>query len=149
MNGMSACPECARARATASMGAEMSTPATDPFGRTARASINVAVPQPQPISRMCSPGFAAANGMIASVISARFQSMRSCCSAQRWPVRPFQYSICCSFDAAMSLPRLAAAHCQRAQAQRIELDETRGVFLVIGALVVLEGDEVLRIERLL
>src|SRR5690606_27397486 len=37
---------------------------------------------------------------------------------------------------------------ERAQAQRIELDEACGVLLVVSALIVLEGDELVGIERL-
>ena len=46
-------------------------------------------------------------------------------------------------------PGLAVARGERAQAQRVELDEAGGVLLVVGALVVLEGDQLVGIERLL
>ena len=46
-----------------------------------------------------------------------------------------------------SAPALVA-HRQRPQPQRVEPDEPLGVLLVVGALVVLEGDEAGRIERL-
>src|SRR6476661_10943159 len=43
---------------------------------------------------------------------------------------------------------LAVAHGERAQAQGVETDEAFGILLVVGALVVLEGDERRGIERL-
>src|SRR5262245_29513744 len=43
---------------------------------------------------------------------------------------------------------LPVAHAERAQAQRVELDEARRVLLVVGALVVLERDQRRRVKRL-
>ena len=42
----------------------------------------------------------------------------------------------------------AVARRQRAQPQRVEADEAGGVLLVVGAAVVLEGDQRVRVERL-
>ena len=50
------------------------------------------------------------------------------------------------FSGAGSAPAVAGP--EQAQAQRVELDEARGVLLVVGAGVLLEGDVALGVERL-
>src|SRR6185437_8047358 len=51
-------------------------------------------------------------------------------------------------SAILFLFRLPLAYRERAQAQRVELDEAGRILLVVGALVVLEGDEILGVERI-
>ena len=46
------------------------------------------------------------------------------------------------------LPELPVASRQQAQAQGVQLDEAFGVFLVIGAVVIFEGDDVFPVQRI-
>ena len=46
----------------------------------------------------------------------------------------------------MGLHHLAVE--QRAQAEGVQLDEALRVLLIVGAAIILEGDEVLRVERI-
>src|SRR5688572_5768952 len=43
---------------------------------------------------------------------------------------------------------LALARSKCAEAERVQLDEALRILLIVGAAIVLEGDEVLRVERI-
>ena len=120
---------------------------TRPSGPTVRASDSVVVPKPQPMSSTRSPGRASAIGSAFTVSEPMLRRNGSVSPSLRRPVRSNMRS---ARYRAMggSFFLLPFARCQRAQAQGVELDEARRVVLVVGALVVLEGDEVLGVERI-
>src|SRR5512137_1399844 len=80
----------ARLLPSASIGPEMSNPATRPEGPTASANSSVGAPQPQPISTTRSPARAAAKASKASVTGASVMSVCSCRATQALPPLPFQ-----------------------------------------------------------
>src|SRR5262249_33333334 len=80
----------ARLSPSASIGPEMSNPATRPEGPTARANSSVGAPQPQPISTIRSPARGAAKASKASVTGVSVLSGDSWRATQRSPPLPFQ-----------------------------------------------------------
>src|SRR5262249_6880509 len=80
----------ARLSPSASIGPEMSNPATRPEGPAARANSSVGAPQPQPISTIRSPARGAAKASKASVTGASVMSVCSCRATQISPPFPFQ-----------------------------------------------------------
>ena len=58
--------ERGRRRATSSIGSEMSTPTTEPVGRTRSARASEVWPHPQPMSTICSPSPGQSASMAAS-----------------------------------------------------------------------------------
>ena len=90
----------ARPRASSIIGAEMSTPTTEPPGATRPAMTSEVVPQPQPTSRTRSPARGAARSITAVEIDARLRSIRSRPLIHRSAAWPFQYSCCVGWSCA-------------------------------------------------
>ena len=87
-------PVGASCRARASIGAEISTPSTKPDGATRSANAIVVAPQPQPTSRIRSPGFAA--GAVDQDLRDRRQQRHPAAAAgpsSARPAGPFQNAI--------------------------------------------------------
>ncbi len=90
-------------RAISTSCSDMSTPRTYPPAPTRSASGKVEVPDPQPISRICSPGRASAAAIAALPKSSSITSSRARFAAQRLPLSPFQSCVGAVSTSAMRL----------------------------------------------